>query len=195
MEENKDYRDLLIDTYDIMTEEERLEFIMIKKIKANIKYFVGVDRIIEMITNLIDNTKFFDFLNERTRKYISKNRPVFMLKIHFDEFEKEEEPHDFEFLKSKENDFFINGKTNSKYNFDIDYLQQKAFKEIIEPFSDELMTFLNDGDKFMSILKENGVDNITLDEDKLRLMTITSAVLFSVRVDLVGRKLLLEYAL
>ena len=73
-EENKNskFKQEYYDTFDMMSQDEREELILIQKIKSNVKYFVGTEKIIEKISELIDDSNTVSFSAERNRKYISK---------------------------------------------------------------------------------------------------------------------------
>jgi hypothetical protein len=182
----------LIDTYETMSDDERAELILIKKIRNNIKYFVGIDILIDKIKEIIENSEYFSFANERSKKYISKTKPLFIVSPNYEKIENE---HELLYRSCDQKEYFIGGRTNDKFTDDINYLQKLAHDEIVKPYSDYLMTFLKDNDKFNEILKKNGLEKINLDKSIINLVTMTSVTMFSIKVDMVGNKVYLEYAI
>lgn len=182
----------LFDSYEAMSQEEKEELILIQKIRQNIKYFVGPENIVSKLVSLIDDSEHFKFINERNRKYISKKKPLFIIVL------KPESIKDVDLLYLKQpnkDDFFINNRTNVKYNNDIEWIQSKVYQEIIRPYSDYLMEYLTDNEKFNAILKENGIDNTKISKETIRLITMTSSVMFAIKVDLKNDRIYLECAI
>lgn len=177
------------DTYETLSKEEKNELIIIQKIKTNVKYFVGIDNIIKKISNLIDESNTVSFYSERNKKYISKKKPMFILKLNRKNIDR-----NFDYYNSDGTDLYVNGKTNPKYEGDITYIQNKINEEVISPYSAYLVDFLTNNEKFTKLLKDNGVNPNNVTDDKLKLITMTSAVMFAIKVDLKNEKIFLEYA-
>jgi len=193
-EENKNskFKQEYYDTFDMMSQDEREELILIQKIKSNVKYFVGTEKIIEKISELIDDSNTVSFSAERNRKYISKKNPLFILKVNKNKIKEKLVYFDND---EKCNDYFVDNHLNQKYERDVTYIQDHIREEIIEPYSKWLLDFLLDNEKFMNICKENGLEEIKLNKDILKLIITTSAVMFAIKVDLKNNKVFLEYAI
>jgi len=193
-EENKNskFKQEYYDTFDMMSQDEREELILIQKIKSNVKYFVGTEKIIEKISELIDDSNTVSFSAERNRKYISKKNPLFILKVNKNKIKEKLVYFDND---EKCNDYFVDNHLNQKYEKDVTYIQDHIREEIIEPYSKWLLDFLLDNEKFMNICKENGLEEIKLNKDILKLIITTSAVMFAIKVDLKNNKVFLEYAI
>ena len=190
-ENKKSLRQEYFDTYEAMSKNEREELILIQKIKSNVKYFIGIDNIIQKIIELIDNAETVSFASDRNRKYISKKQPLFVLKIN-----KKNIPEKLVYANNTnaDNDYFIENHLNPKYENDVKTIQNHIQEEVVEPYSKWLMDYLMDNDKFMKLCKENGLNELTLDENTLRLILRISAVMFAIKVDLKNNKVFLEYA-
>jgi len=193
-EENKNskFKQEYYDTFDMMSQDEREELILIQKIKSNVKYFVGTEKIIEKISELIDDSNTVSFSAERNRKYISKKNPLFILKVNKNKIKEKLVYFDND---EKCNDYFVDHHLNQKYEKDVTYIQDHIREEIIEPYSKWLLDFLLDNEKFMNICKENGLEEIKLNKNILKLIITTSAVMFAIKVDLKNNKVFLEYAI
>ena len=178
------------DTLEVMSDEEKKELILIQKVKSNIKHFVGIDNIIETISNLINESSYFSFFSERNKKYISKKKPLFVLKMNEKELSK---VMDTSFLKKNKGEFIIDGKTNVMYEKDLIYIRDLVYTEVIKPYSDYLMTFLKDNDKFNKLIKDNFDLDVSL--IPMKTMLLTSSVTFAIKTDLATGKILLEYAI
>jgi len=194
-DENKNvskFKQEYYDTFDMMSQDEREELILIQKIKSNVKYFVGTDNIINKISELIDASNTVSFSSERNKKYISKKNPLFILKVNKNKIKEK-----LVYFNNDENcnDYFVDNHLNTKYESDVRYIQDHIREEIIEPYSKWLLDFLLDNEKFMNICKENGLEEIKLNKDILKLIITTSAVMFAIKVDLKNNKVFLEYAI
>lgn len=188
--EDRNLKQEYFDTYEAMTEDERQELILIQKIKSNVKYFVGIDNILNKLIELIDESTTVSFAAERNRKYISKKNPLFVLKVNKGNIKEK-----LEYFKADTNEeFFIDNHLNPKYEGDVFYIQNKIQKEIIEPYANWLMSYLLDDDKFINLCRENGLDKITISDNALKVVARTSAVMFAIKVDLKNNKVMLEYA-
>jgi hypothetical protein len=180
------------DTFDAMTKEEKNELLLIQKVRNNVKYFIGIDNIIKKIKSLIDNSEYVSFNNERNRKYISKSKPLFILKPNHKKIAAE---YKLSYINSTEKDYIINGASNPKYLKDIEYLQNIVYNEIISPYSEYLMTFLKDDEKFSKLLAANGLTEVTIDPATIQLISIMSSTMFAIKLDLFNDRIYLDYAL
>ena len=180
-----------IDTYDALSPEERDELIIIQKIKSNIKYFIGIDNIISKLVEIIDEQSIVSFASERNKKYISTVHPLFILKIN-----KKEITENLEYLKNDAtvNDYFINNKLNPKYEKDVRYIQDYIKDNVVAPYAQWVMSYLEDNEKFTKICVENGLSEEHLKNKALDIVSKTSAVMFAIKVDLKNNKIFLEYA-
>ena len=64
-----------------LTDEEILVLTKIRHIRERIQSYISNAEIIELMRNLIDNSKYFSFTSSRTKKYISEENPIFYIKV------------------------------------------------------------------------------------------------------------------
>lgn len=182
------------DSLDLLNENEKQELLLIQQIRTNIKKVIGIENIINKISSLIDESIYFPFNSERNRKFISRTKPIFVLKIDKNKLVKDY--GDFQFVKNtqQKNDFFINGHSNPKYHKDIELIQEIISQKIIHPFNEYIMDFVYNNEKFDEMIKENlGSDVVFTKKDK-QLIAMTVSVMFAIKVNLREEKIYLEYA-
>jgi len=62
--------------------------------RNNLMYSIGIDNFINKMREIIDNSKYFQFRSDNSRKFINKERPIFILKVK-NEYNKEFEGKNF----------------------------------------------------------------------------------------------------
>lgn len=65
---------------NLFTEEDKREIEKIQEIRHNILKYIGIKNFIDMMRELIDNSKYFEFTSATKRKFINENTPIFTIK-------------------------------------------------------------------------------------------------------------------
>ena len=72
----------MIENNTLLTEEEDLEnlnkFITYRN---NLMYSIGIDNFINKMREIIDESEYFEFRSLKSRNYINKEKPIFVLKV------------------------------------------------------------------------------------------------------------------
>ena len=181
------------DSLDLLNENEKQELLLIQQIRNNIKRVIGIENIITKISSLIDSSNYFSFNTERNRKYVSRTKPIFILKI--DKTKLAKDYKGIQFIKNiQKDDFFINGHSNPKYHKDIELIQEIISEKIIHPFNEYIMDFVYNSDKFNEMIKDNLGKEVTFTEKDKQLVAMTVSVMFAIKVNLKDERIYLEYA-
>ena len=102
-------KDNIIDTSEVLTEEDYTEIEDIKEIRKRLISYINIDVLIDTIRDIVDKSEFVDFKNNRSKKFIDKKRPVFYLKINKSCFKSEKYKSKQEFrTEEKEASYYTN---------------------------------------------------------------------------------------
>lgn len=121
----------ITDTSDVMTEHDYILVGNIKKLKKQLLQYIQVPILIEFIKDRISNSKYINFKNERSAKFINLQKPVFNILVNREAIRNDPQ------LKSG----FINAC--KKTNGELSYFSNLVFDEIIAPTT----KFINDSIK------------------------------------------------
>lgn len=129
----------------IITEEKDIEDL--KKFityKNNLMHSIGINNFINKMKEIIDNSKHFEFRSLKSKMYINKDRPIFILKIK-DEYNKKIIEENFDDLNvadkitSKITDFIKEDIIFKVSKFIMDCIQNdKELKECFDSFDETL---------------------------------------------------------
>jgi hypothetical protein len=65
----------------LLSSEEKNELLEILTFRNNLMEYIGIEKLIEEMSDIIDKSEHFDFRNESARKYIDKDKPFFVIKV------------------------------------------------------------------------------------------------------------------
>jgi hypothetical protein len=71
----------ITDTTELLSDKDYEAINEIKKITHTIFYYIDKDLLLERIRNIVDESQIVNFRNERSKKFIDKNRPVLYLVV------------------------------------------------------------------------------------------------------------------
>jgi hypothetical protein len=156
VEEEVDGIDAMVAEIDELTNES------LNKVFSAKKAFMGffqASYLVETLKKLVDKSKFVFFFNERSRKFLDHNRPIFKLTIPLtDELEKEFPSSYFEAFKKNASD------SSFPISMYVNYKTSILMAEIISPFSSILYDKLEELVEVNRKIKEGNNVNI---EDEL----------------------------
>lgn len=114
------------DTSEVLTEDDYREIEDIKEIRKRLLAYINIEVLIEKIREIIDESDYVSFKNERSKKFIDKRRPIFYITID----------------KSKifKSDEYKHSKTFSSADKEASYYSNIVYKEVIN----KTTTFIND---------------------------------------------------
>lgn len=124
----------------------------INKIKKDITSYFDMNLFIEKFRNIIDNSKYFEFRSNNSRKFIEPDKPRFIIRFKNDK--------DF-YKKIKE----INGKDNiDTVNKRVNFITNIVRTDIINKFSSEVTLCIKDKNKVHNLFKDlpDGLENIII---------------------------------
>jgi len=180
------------DSLDIMTDEQKRDFFLVKQIKQNIKHFIPKDELLEFIEDIMDKNEYFIF-SEKNKKYINMNRPLLIIKPNIKRINKD---YKLKYVNEDQSTYYIDNRINPIYKDDINYLQDLVHEVLIVPISNFIMSYINDEQKFLQVLKNNGLnidDEFNIEMSKM--IKMTSSIMTSIRVDLMNNKIFIEMIL
>ena len=129
-----------------LTDEEILVLTKIRHIRERIQSYISNTEIIELMRNLIDNSKYFSFTSSRTKKYISEENPIFYIKVNdIKEVEKK--------FKHKFKNF--GNKNYEETDTDLDIIAQCVQEDVISKFVTALTDIIFDNERLTKIFNEN----------------------------------------
>ena len=129
-----------------LTDEEILVLTKIRHIRERIQSYISNAEIIELMRNLIDNSKYFSFTSSRTKKYISEENPIFYIKVNdIREVEKK--------FKHKFKNFGT--KNYEETDTDLDIIAQCVQEDVISKFVTALTDIIFDNERLTKIFNEN----------------------------------------
>ena len=123
-----------LESLNLMSMNDRELFIIAERVKESIANFIDRKVMIQKIRELIDNSEVIEFYSQRTRKYISLTRPVFIVRVNESEFKKK---YNRELTE-----------TNEIY----DLLNNIIFEDIIRNYTKFLLDIVR-SDKFTTALR------------------------------------------
>jgi hypothetical protein len=126
------------DTADVLNDKDYQEINEIKEIRKRILSYINIDVFIDTCRNIIEESHYVNFKNERSKKFINNKRPVFYLHI------------DKDVMKSKE----YNKKKFKSNDEEIKYFSDVLYSEIIV----KITSFINNS------IKEDNDDSNELKE-------------------------------
>ena len=129
-----------------LTDEEILVLTKIRHIRERIQSYISNAEIIELMRNLIDNSKYFSFTSSRTKKYISEENPIFYIKV-----------NDIREVEKKFKHKFKNFGTRNyeETDTDLDIIAQCVQEDVISKFVTALTDIIFDNERLTKIFNEN----------------------------------------
>lgn len=129
-----------------LTDEEILVLTKIRHIRERIQSYISNAEIIELMRNLIDNSKYFSFTSSRTKKYISEENPIFYIKV-----------NDIKEIEKKFKHKFKNFGTRNyeETDTDLDIIAQCVQEDVISKFVTALTDIIFDNERLTKIFNEN----------------------------------------
>jgi hypothetical protein len=183
MGENK-----LIETADLLTEEDEKLLAQIQYIKQNILNFIKPQEMVDKIKEIIESSSLFDFKSKRNSKYISTTKPLFILTLD-KALAESSKKYNFSYKDGED----VDGRKElvSDYNF----INECIHQEITSKYSDFLIKKLTDDDEFINVLNENNIDGEGITREQLRIISFVTSAIFGVTIELRQNIIYLEYVI
>lgn len=145
-----------MDTLGLNKEQEKKleEYIAIKR---HIKACFDMNKFLDIMKECIDNSEHFEFNSERSRKFINKQRPIFILKSSLTE------------------GVTLRDKTESEVDEFTNMIVKHLSDEILNKISDNMMNILSDPEKYHDLcnvdkdlvdLVITNIYKVNIDKDK-----------------------------
>lgn len=155
------------DSADYLNDEDIKNISNIIKSKRILMSYFKEDYIVNMIRDLIDESKYIEFTSKRTRKFISGIKPTFNIIVDINSY-------------IKDKDIKLYAKTEER----ISRLYQECLNnEVYTPFSNRLQKIIE---------KESDNNEIFKELPDIKDIILLSNI-FAIRIDLKTSKVILEY--
>ena len=178
-----------VDTADLLTKSDKELLAIIDKIRNNIVSYVSIERIIDELRGIINESECYAFKNKRSSKFISTKAPLFVLEANL------------EVIAKKYNHKFLplsgyNPMAPTPYKADFDVLNRAIQDEITSKYSQFITTLLSDDEEFGKILANAGItgEQLLSKSDSV-IMTFVVASIFGTNIELMNNIVYLEYAI
>jgi len=168
------------------TQEEEKIIAKIERVRQSILQAIPIDTFIDKMKEIINKSDCLDFSSSYTSKFISKEKPIFIVKF------------DRNKIKQKYNCEIktpVNSKVESYIKADSDILVDVVQKEVTSHFSEFISSFIT-GESFKEMMKKDF--NIDLDElDKslkgVDLKNFVTGSIFSVVMNIPTNIVYIQY--
>jgi len=157
--------DLSLD--DLFTEEDMQELQQAQDLRKNILKNVGIKNLIDIIRDIIDNSKDYEFTSATKRKFISTNTPIFTIR------KKDYKPDP----KKIKNQTYIDNE--------IDNIVREINREILTNITDKIIQLIQEDEKLKEIYNN-------LSED---LKDIIWSTVFEIRCSIQDNIIYLRYCI
>ena len=159
----------MIENNTLLTEQEDLENLnKFVSYRNNLMYSIGIDNFINKMREIIDQSEYFEFRSLKSRTYINKERPIFILKIKND------------YNKKFEGKNFSDTKVADEITSEITELLQKS---IIDRMSEFIINHINTNEELKKIFESF--------DSTLKNLCATN--IFGIRNSIMDNMIYLEY--
>lgn len=177
----------IIETTDLLSEEDELLLKRIEYIKKNIVNFIKPTELIDEIKSVIESSRLFSFKSKRNAKYISTAKPLFIMSMDREAA-----------CKAKDYEFNYNDGDNIEDRTDLEGDYQFIGNCIHEEITSKFSRFISEKlatDEFIKILEKNNVNKGKISKEQISLISFVTASLFGITVELRTNTIYLEYVI
>lgn len=166
----------LIETTDYLDAEDEKLLQLIQIVKQNITTYIGKQKVVDSIKEIIENSEYFSFKSKRNAKYISLSKPLFIITADKAKISKDK---NYTFTNSQD-DYLV------LHNLVQDEITSKYSKFLSDNITNESIN---------KILIENNLTDMEIKEDLITLASFVTSAIFGINIELSNNIIYIEFVL